>query len=240
MMNDNTSEVYQGVADPVASYEQPVRAQFIRHTYAHLAGAILAFVCMEAALLQVPACRELATTMTSSQAGWLIVLGLFMGVSWIANRWAVSNTSVGMQYLGLGLYVIAEAIVFLPLILVANTYYDGIITEAAVLTLGLTAALTAIVFLTRANFSFLGPILTIGGLVALGAIVASVIFGFSLGIIFSAVMALFAGGAILYTTSNVMREYRPDQHVAAALALFASVALLFWYILRILMALRRD
>ena len=43
----------------------------------------------------------------------------------------------------------------------------------------------------------------------------------------------------LYHTSNVMLHYRTDQHVAAALALLAAVALLFWYVLRIMMIFSR-
>ena len=50
-----------------------------------------------------------------------------------------------------------------------------------------------------------------------------------------ALLLFFAGAAILYDTSNIMHHYRLDQHVAASLALFASVALLFWYILQLLM-----
>jgi FtsH-binding integral membrane protein len=46
-------------------------------------------------------------------------------------------------------------------------------------------------------------------------------------------MVAFAGAAILYDTSNILHRYRTDQHVAASLSLFASVALLFWYILSI-------
>ena len=61
------------------------------------------------------------------------------------------------------------------------------------------------------------------------------IFGFSLGLIFSAVMILFAGGSVLYSTSNILHQYRTDQHVAASLYLFASVALLFYYIVQFLM-----
>jgi FtsH-binding integral membrane protein len=52
-------------------------------------------------------------------------------------------------------------------------------------------------------------------------------------------MVLFAGAAILYSTSNVFLHYRTDQYVAASLSLFASIALLFWYILRILLSFRR-
>ena len=75
---------------------------------------------------------------------------------------------------------------------------------------------------------------------ALGIIVASCVFGFNLGIIFSGAMVLFASGAILYYTSNIIHHYNTEQYVAASLSLFASVALLFWYVLRILMRLSRN
>jgi FtsH-binding integral membrane protein len=52
-------------------------------------------------------------------------------------------------------------------------------------------------------------------------------------------MILLASGYILYDTSNVLHHYRTDQYVAASLALFAAVALLFWYVLRLLMELNR-
>ena len=48
-------------------------------------------------------------------------------------------------------------------------------------------------------------------------------------------MVILMSGYILYYTSNVMPHYRTDQHVAAALALFAAIATLFYYILEIVM-----
>ena len=108
-----------------------------------------------------------------------------------------------------------------------------VIPKAGIVTLGLFLGITAVVFLTRTDFSFLGPIIAIGGFVALGFIVASLIFGFSLGSIFAFVMVAFAGTAILYETSNVLHRYNTNQHVAASLTLFAAIALLFWYILSI-------
>ena len=48
-----------------------------------------------------------------------------------------------------------------------------------------------------------------------------------------------ACGTILYSTSKVMHDYQTDQYVAASLELFAAVALLFWYVLRLLMSLQR-
>ena len=157
-----------------------------------------------------------------------------MGVSWLAQSWATSETSKYMQYMGLILFTVAEAIIFLPLLFMASIYGGmDVFVNAGVVTLGLFLGLTAVVFITRKDFSFLGPILAIGGFVALGFIVSGIVFGFSLGNIFAFAMVAFAGGAILYETSNMLHRYRTDQYVAASLGLFASVALLFYYIVMI-------
>ena len=134
---------------------------------------------------------------------------------------------------------VAEAVIFLPLLYIAATRSTpDVIPIAGLITGLLFAGLTATAFMTRKDFSFLGGILTVGGFVALGAIICSIIFGFTLGLLFAAIMVFFAGGAILYTTSNLIHHYRTDQHVAAALALFASVMLLFFYVLRVVMGSR--
>jgi hypothetical protein len=224
-------------ADTVFYAQASERAGFIRRTYSHLAMAVLAFIIIEWFLLQLPIAGAIAAAMTGGYS-WLIVLAAFMGVSWLAERWANSDASPQKQYLGLGIFVVAEAVIFLPLLYIAANFASAdVIPTAGVITGFLFVGLTATVFVTRKDFSWMRSILAIGGFVALGVIAASIIFGFSLGIIFSAIMVLFASGAILYDTSQVLHHYRTDQHVAASLSLFASVALLFWYILRIVMSL---
>ena len=212
------------------------RAAFIRRTYTHLAVALLLFTGLEFYMVNSPFAEELAISMTGGMS-WLLVLALFMGVSYIANKLALSGSSVQMQYLGLGLFIIAEAIVFLPLLFIASNYVGGsdLIPTAGLMTLLLVTGITATVFITKKDFSFMSGILSVGAFVALGFIVCSIIFGFSLGLIFSAVMILFAGGSVLYTTSNILHEFRTDQHLTASLSLFASVALLFFYIFQFLM-----
>jgi hypothetical protein len=216
------------------------RAGFIRRTYLHLAGAILLFVVLEYLLLHAPFTPKLITLMLGSRFSWLIVLGLFMGVGYVADRWARSNTSTGMQYLGLGLYVLVEAIIFLPLMFVATVVLKDptVIPSAGLLTLTLFAGLTGTVFITRKDFSFLRGILMVAGFGAMGVILIALLFGFRLGTFFSLAMVGLAGGYILYHTSNIMRHYRTNQHVSAALALFAAVALMFYYIL--ILFLNRD
>lgn len=214
------------------------RVAFVRKTYAHLAGAVFAFTAIEAALLQTSAAETMFGMLGASRFGWLIVLGAFIGVSYLANYWAQSATSVAMQYAGLALYVVAEAVIFLPLLYVASRFAgEDVIPIAGIITLLLFTGLTMLVFLTRADFSFLRIGLGIAGIAAFGVILCSMFFGFQLGAIFSAAMIVFACGWILYDTSNVLHHYRIGQHVAASLALFASVALLFWYVLRLVMAL---
>jgi len=223
-----------------ASQSEPTeRAAFIRRTYAHLAGAVLAFVGLEAYMLSTPLAETMLNLINRSQFGWLMILGAFILCGWLARGLASGSSSQSMQYVGLTLYVIAEAVIFVPMLYIAVHYSSPtVLPTAGILTLVLFAALTAVVFTTRKDFSFLRSILTIGGFIAVGLIVCGAIFGFNLGLVFSAAMVLLASGAILYDTSKILLHYRTDQHVGAALQLFASVALLFWYVLRIVMGRR--
>lgn len=215
------------------------RSDFITKTYLHLAGAIAAFVALEAVLLHLPITESLVGMMIGhGNIGWLVVLGLFMLVSHVANRWALSAVNLPKQYMGLGLYVVAEAIIFVPLLYVAKSIDPNIIPSAAVATLALFGVLTAIVFVTRKDFSFLRTVLVFGGFAAMGLIVVALLFNFSLGPIFTYAMIALACGYILYYTSNVLHHYRIGQHVAASLALFAAVALLFWYIIQLFLSRR--
>jgi FtsH-binding integral membrane protein len=212
------------------------RTDFIKKTYAHLGGAILLFVALETALLKSPLSTEIMNALAKSRSSWLVVLIAFMAVGYLAEYWARSARSTATQYAGLALYVVAEVFIFCPLLYIAAYYTDGsVIPKAGVITGIVFAGLTASVLLTGKDFSFMGQILRVAGFVALGTIVASILFGFNLGTIFSGLMIAFAAGYILYHTSNIMHHYPIGSHVAAALALFSAVALLFWYVVRILM-----
>ena len=226
----------------VANASEDERAGFIRRTYLHLSGAILAFAIVETMLFKSGVAQQFAVMLSGSKWSWLIVLGLFAVVSNFANKWAHSNISREKQYLGLGVFILAEAIIFMPLIFMAMRMTpDGqLLQNAGLVTVALAAGLTFTAFTSKINFSFLGRGLAIGGFIAFGVIIAAMVFGFSLGTWFSGAMILFAAASILYSTSNIIHEYNPEQHVAASLALFSSVGLLFWYILQFMMAFGGD
>lgn len=225
---------YQPAAVGELSVES--RATFISRTYAHLVAAIGAFTLIEVFLFKTGMAETIARGMMG--VSWLLVLGGFVVVSWLASRVAHASTSKPAQYAALAGFVVAEAIIFVPLLYIANGRAPGVIASAAVVTFFGFAGLTVIVFMTRKDFSFLRGVLWWGGIVALVLIAAGAIFGFQLGTYFSVAMVALAGGAILYDTSNVLHHYPEDRYVAAALELFASVAMMLWYVLRLFMSRR--
>ncbi len=236
------SEIYQGAPNPpheihntpITAEGTGARAQFFTRTYAHLMGGILAFAAIEVILFSSGMAESMARVMLGTN--WLFVLGAFIVVSWIASHVSHTVRSLPMQYLAYGALIAAQAVIFVPLLYVAAAYTPGAIQGAAFATVGLFTGLTAVVFITRKDFSFMRGALVFMGFAALGLIVAAVLFKFTLGIWFSAAMVAFAGLAVLYDTSNVLHHYPEDRYVAAAMELFASIALMFWYILRLFMS----
>ena len=213
------------------------KASFYKKTYLHVAFAILAFIGVETVLLNVVPV-EVIGLMFAQKYTWLLVLGVFWLASFLASKWSMSQ-SKSTQYFGLGFYILLEAVIFLPLIYIAIANSDyNVIFQAATLTIAMFAGISAVAFTSKRDFSFLRNIITIGGFIAIGLIVAGMIFGFNLGLWFSVGMVILASATILYQTSKLKDSYATNQYVGASLQLFASIMLLFWYILRILMSRR--
>ncbi|MCP4573531.1 MAG: permease [bacterium] len=212
------------------------RSRFLLRVYGHLLAAIAAFVVLEVWFFQ----SGLAWRLTEVLLGvnWGLVLGGFLVVSWLARGLAARTESRAVQYGGLGLFVVAEAIIFAPMLYLANHYAPGVIGTAAQITAVGFVGLTLIVLQTRKDFSFLGGMLRWAGILALVAIGGGLVFGWHLGMWFSVAMIGLAGAAILHDTSKILYHWPSDRYVGAALELFASVALMFWYVLRLLMSRR--
>ncbi|MDX1614065.1 MAG: Bax inhibitor-1 family protein [Candidatus Promineifilaceae bacterium] len=212
----------------------PERVTFIRRTYRHLAASIVVFVFLEAILVKSGVAVLYLDFVFAASTNWLIILGLFMFTGYLAHKWARNDRSRLVQYLGLALYVSAEAFLFLPLLAIAALFSSPlVVSSAGLVTLITFGGLSATVLLTKEDFLLLQMGLSLAGLLTLGLILAAILFGTNLGVLFSIALVGLASGYILYYTSNVVHRYRTDQYVAASLSLFASVALLFWYVLRL-------
>ena len=218
---------------PVAESSVEDRANFIWKCYAHVVGAILAFAGVEIYLFQSGIAAAIAAPMLNN---WFLVLGAFVLAGWGASHVAHRVESVGAQYAALAVFVVFEALIFAPMLYMAYMMNPGIIDSAAGVTVLGCVGLVATAMITGKDFSFLRGMLVWGGMLAMGGIVASLIFGFQMGTWFSVGMIGFAGAAVLYDTSNIMHHYPQDKYVAASMALFASIALMFWYVLRLFMS----
>ncbi|HLL22308.1 MAG TPA: Bax inhibitor-1 family protein [Kofleriaceae bacterium] len=223
------------------------RLTFLRKTYAHLGVALLAFAAIAGGMMRFMPETSFAFSKWAFRGGWnwLLVLALFMVVGYISERLARSETSRGVQYVGLALAAIAQGVIIQPLLWIALLKFGGagafaVISQATLITLAIFIGLTLTVFLTKKDFSFMRGFLVVASFGALGVILASMAFGFSLGAVFCGAMILLMAGYILYQTSLVMRDFPPTHFVAAALMLFSTVATLFWYVLQLLMSLRSD
>jgi len=234
-----------GMEYPLASAAHvDERTTFIRRTYAHLAGAILAFTILEFAIfgLMPPEIAQTILGLFTRGFGVFILFALFIGAGSLARWWAFNGGSQAMQYAGLALYIVMEAVIFVPLLYVVLYFTrqpQSMLVQAGGLTLCVFGGLTVATFATRKDFSFLRTGLTIGSFVMLGAIVVGWFTGYDMGLFYSLFGIALACGYILYDTSNVIHRFRTDQHVAASLELFASVAYLFYNILWLLLQTQR-
>ncbi len=229
---------YAGTAAPqaVATAPPAVRAEFMRKVYLHIAGALVLFMVLEAFLQSLPFAERMVNTMNNV---WLLVIIGMTAVGWIASKWTMPGLPLSQQYLGLVLYTIGQAIIFMPLIAYIRFYEDdNILVTGGLITLGLVAGLSLIGIDGRTSFSWMRAIIMIAFPVSFGLVIASILFGFGLGTWFSLAMIVLASGSILYQTDQIFKRSRTDAYVSAALGLFSSIMLLLWYVLR-LMAARR-
>jgi FtsH-binding integral membrane protein len=257
------AEHHRPIEGAVATVGVSDRVSFLRKTYAHLGVALIAFAAITGGMMKFMPRTSWAFSKWAfnGQWNWLLVLVAFMAVGWAAERLARSESSRGLQYGGLGLAVVAQALLLQPMLWVLIVRFGGpdirgeilrygvpvmsgeaaaILTQAVAITLAIFVGLTLVVFLTKKDFSFMRGVLTICTFAALGVILASMVFGFTLGAFFCGLMILLMAGYILFQTSMVMSVFPPTSYVAAALMLFSTIATLFWYVLRLLMSLRSD
>lgn len=224
----------------VSNLDVDQRAGFIRRTYAHVAMAIGSTAVFVALLLAVGAGPVLLSFLSGGMVNLLIFMGLFIGAGIMADRWARSGQSITMHYVALFGYAFVEAVVVTPAIYIAVLYKPSAIWDALFATSALVAGLSWLAFSTKKDFSFMGPFLMIGSLIAMAVIFAGVIFGFSIGLVGIGAIILLAAGFVLYNTSNIIHHYKEHQHVAAALSLYASIALMFRFILQFFIGFGED
>ena len=222
----------------MSSTRASAKRAFLVRVYLHLTGALTAFALFEAWMLTSGVGDRVYDRLVS--VPWILILAAFMVVGWLARKVAWKIRSKPAQYLALASYVVAKGLIVLPLLVRVQRSVPGALEGAVQLTLLAAVGLTWVAWSTGADFSFLRGLLRWGGILAILAIVGALSFGWHLGTWFNVGMIGLAGAAILEDTSWILRRYRGGREVAAALSLFASVAMMFFYLLRQMARLGRS
>lgn len=238
--NQNPNGPYNGAADPfsggsqaqsVAQASAEAQLDFIRKTYVFFLAGILCALVVGTMTLQIGSLQVLSQTLWNSSP--LIVLALLLGGSFGAQ--AISRVE-GLNLIGLFGFTALIGFLFGPILAMYDRSAPGIVSQAAVMSAVVFGSLTAYVFVTRKNFQFIGGFLFVG---MVSLIVGSVInmlwlknWDFSYWLAWGSLV--ISSGFVLYTTSNMLHEYRSNEYVSAALSLFISFFNIFMSILRIL------
>lgn len=227
---------YANPTVPAGMQSAAVRSAFMGRVYARLVAGVAAFVLIETYLFTSGIAYAITEFVFATS--WLLILGGFMIVSWLSNSLTMRASSPGAEWGGYLLLVAANALIFAPMLVIAESQVPGTVAAAGQYAVGGFIVLSVIAHRSARDFTWLGATLRWFGVLALVAIVLAVVTGSALGTWFSLAMIGFAGAAILYETQVILRETPPGRETAAAMALFSSLALLFWYVLRLLMARR--
>lgn len=221
------------------------RVAFLRKAYGLLGISLIAWAAASAGVFRYAPEISLGWSKWALTGyNWAAVMGLLMVSGMIAQWLAKSDSSRALQYLGLAVIVGAWTMLMQPMLWVLFTRFVhqnpyGMLGQGVVITLAIFVGLTATVFITKKDFSFLRGIISVGMFAAMGIILGSILFGFSLGLVFTGALIALLALKILYDTSMMMNYFPPTHYVAAALMLFSTVATLFWNIMVFIMKMNR-
>lgn len=219
----------------VAQSSAEVRMAFIQKTYVLFLAGILAAIVMGGITLNTPL-FGIAQALLGIP---LLAFLLMMGGAWIAG--AVSRTE-GLNYVALFGFTAFVGFIMAPLLYMFEGAFPGIVAQAAFLSVLVFGSLTAYVFVSKKDFSFLGGMLFVGLIALIIGGLANAFFFHSAGAgYWMAWVSLFLfSGFVLYDTSQIIHRYDAQGYCAAALDLFLDFFNIFMAILRILAGSRSD
>ena len=146
----------------------------------------------------------------------------------------------GVNLLALFAFTTFTGLVISPVIAIYTRLNPASIWQAGLLTVGIFGGLTAYVFVSKRDFSFMRGMLMTGAIVFVLAVVLNVFIVGSSALSFgiSCMALLLFSGFVLYDTSNIIRRYPVNEYVAGALSLYLDAFNIFLALLRILNASR--
>ena len=134
------------------------------------------------------------------------------------------------------LFTFAEGIFLSPFLYVYGQQQPGLITQAALLTIGAFGVLTAYTFISRRDFSAWGSFFSVGLWVVIGGMLLNIFFFHNpaADLALAGVTVLVFSGLLVFDTWRIRNVYGPDEYVGAAVQIYLDLLNLFLALIRIL------
>lgn len=202
------------------------RATLVRRTYSLVFVSILFTVAGSMFALSQPSILQ-----ATAQHPWLTMLATFAPLFLALRARNVFPANIALVLL----FTFAEGILLAPILYVYGQQQPGLITQAAVTTIGAFGVLTAYAFISRRDFSAWGSFFMVGLWVVLGSMVLNMFFFKNPGlqVAIAGVTVLVFSGLLVFDTWRIRNVYGPDEYVGAAVQIYLDLLNLFLAILRI-------
>ena len=214
-----------GTAVPVVRTGEE-RATLVRRTYALVLVSVIVTMVGTSFTLSQPSL--LAAVARNQLIAWLCAFAPLLIAAWKKPEFPLN---IGLVLL----FNFVMGVVISPLIYIYGRAQPGLITQAAVLTLGAFGILTLYAFVSRRDFSAWGSFLTVGLWVLIGTSLLNLFFRNEMASTWLAgVTVLLFSGMLVFDTWRLRNHYGPDEYVGAAVQIYLDLLNMFLAILRIL------
>ena len=133
------------------------------------------------------------------------------------------------------LFTFVAGVFISPLLYIYGQQQPGLITQAAVLTIGSFGVLTGYAFISRRDFSAWGSFFVVGLWVLIGTSLLNLFFrNPAMDLWLAGVTVLVFSGLLVYDTWRLRNVYGPDDYVAAAVQIYLDLLNIFLGILRVI------
>jgi FtsH-binding integral membrane protein len=202
------------------------RATLVRRTYSLVFVSVLVTIAGAMFALSQPA---LLTSV--AQHPWIAMIATFAPLFLALRAKDAFPANIGLVFL----FAFAEGVFISPLLYVYGQQRPGLITQAAMLTIGAFGVLTAYAFVSRRDFSALGSFFMVGLWVVIGGMLLNLFFKNPVAdLALAAITVLVFSGLLVFDTWRIRNVYGPDDYVGAAVQIYLDLLNLFLALLRIL------
>lgn len=201
------------------------RATLVRRTYSLVFVSVLVTIAGSMFALSQPGILE-----ATARHPFISLIAAFAPLYMAQRNKDSFPLNIGFVFL----FTFAMGVIVSPALYFYGQQQPGLITQAAMLTIGAFGVLTAYAFASRRDFSAWGSFFVVGLWVVIGTSILNMFFkNEGLNLWLAGVTVLVFSGLLVYDTSRLKNDYGPNDYVPAAVSIYLDLLNLFMAILRI-------